>query len=128
MGIYTIYVQAGMTALHAACQFNPTWLKLNQVECVELFLTHTSCTKEIVRMEDDAGLTAEMWAIKEDNQLCARLVRKYLENDDDIADYRNNVGVGAKKGNQECAAIYDKCIDELVEFISGETTKKKRRN
>ena len=39
-----------------------------------------------------------------------------------------NVGVGAKKGNQECAAIYDKCIDELVEFISGETTKKKRRN
>ena len=79
-------------------------------------------------MEDDAGLTAEMWAIKEDNQLCARLVRKYLENDDDIADYRNNVGVGAKKGNQECAAIYDNCIDELVEFISGETTKKKRRN
>ena len=63
-----------MTALHAACQFNPTWLKLNQVECVELFLTHTSCTKEIVRMEDDAGLTAEMWAIKEDNQLCARLI------------------------------------------------------
>merc|ERR1719450_778219 len=108
----------GRTALHAACQFN-------QVECVELFLTHTSCTKDIVRMEDNAGLTAEMWAIKEDNQLCARLVRKYLENDDYTADDRNNVG--AKKGNQECAAIYDKCIDELVEFISGETEKKKMR-
>ena len=51
--------------------------------------------------------------------------RKYLENDDDTVDDRNNMG--DKNDNQECAAKDDKSIDELVEFINGKTEKKKRR-
>merc|ERR1739840_66451 len=51
------------TALHFACF-------LNQVESVQLFLAHPSCNKDIVRMEDSLGMTAEMWAKRKFNVVC----------------------------------------------------------
>merc|ERR1719232_1096829 len=72
----------GSTALHEACI-------MNRVECVQLFLAHNTCTKDIVRMENNYGYTAEMLANFRGNHECARLVREYLENNDDTDDDRN---------------------------------------
>jgi len=83
------------TALHFACY-------LNQVESVKLFLAHPSCSKDIVRMEDSLGTTAEMWANRQFNQECAKLVREFLEKD-------------------------DRSVDDLVQFITGEETEKKKK-
>ena len=71
----------GETALHEA------GIK-NNIEGVKLFLEHPTCNKEIVNIKDKFGDTAEMWADKRDinlrgNQECARLVREYVENNDD---------------------------------------------
>ena len=46
------------TGLHAACQNN-------NLECVELFLNHPGCTRDIVRLEDKDGNTPFSQAIKE---------------------------------------------------------------
>ena len=61
----------------------------NRVEFVQLFLAHASCSKDIVRMENIAGATAEMEADIQGNHECARLVREYLENNDDEDGDRN---------------------------------------
>ena len=82
------------TALHFACYHD-------KVKSVKLFLAHPSCTKEIVRMKDDLGFTAEMWATANSNHECARLVREFLKQDDRKED-RN--------------------VDDLVEFITGGRT------
>merc|ERR1719351_404599 len=71
----------GWTALHYACEYN-------RVECVQLFLAHNICTKDIVRIESH-GVTAEMMANHMGNYECARLVREYLENNDDTDGDRN---------------------------------------
>jgi len=65
----------GNTALHYACLHH-------QVESVKLFLDHPDCNKEIVKMENDEGMTAEMMVDEEVNQECVRLVREYLEKND----------------------------------------------
>merc|ERR1712179_451017 len=86
--------RAGNTALHYACLSN-------QVESVKLFLAHPSCTKEVARIMNNMGRTAEMLGNKE----CARLVRDFtgpLEED-------------------------DRDVDDLVEFITGKKEEKKRR-
>jgi len=74
----------GHTALYLACC-------TNKVECVQLFLAHNTCTKNIVRMvsEGNGGMTAEMVANKKGSHECARLIREYLENDDDTGSDRN---------------------------------------
>jgi len=74
----------GHTALYLACH-------TNKVECVQLFLAHNTCTKNIVRMvsEGNRGMTAEMVANKKGSHECARLIREYLENDDDTGSDRN---------------------------------------
>merc|ERR1739842_283339 len=53
----------GMTALHAACEFN-------RIECVKLFLEHPTCNKDIVRMVDNSGETAELLADRKGNKAC----------------------------------------------------------
>ena len=98
----------GYTALHHACNNK-------QLECVKLFLDHPSCTKAIVKMNTNNGITAEdiasrraeIIAGKRGNQECTRLVRKYIAVVEE--DNRN--------------------VDDLVEFITrgGETEKKKKR-
>ena len=52
------------------------------MECVKLFLDHPTCNKDIVKMKNNAGNTAEMIADKD----CARLIRKSLDevNEDEI--------------------------------------------
>ena len=65
----------GSTALHYACLHN-------QVKSVELFLTHHTCNKDIVRMKNEIGMTAEMLVDEKKGMECAVLVRKYLEDDD----------------------------------------------
>ena len=72
----------GCTALHTACEYN-------EVECVQLFLTHNTCTKDIVRLKNKIGETAEMIADRKGYHECARLVREYLENNEDAASDRN---------------------------------------
>ena len=62
----------GNTALHFACNNN-------RVECVELFLTHNTCTKDIVRMKSDGGYTAEMMARISGKLECARLIDDALD-------------------------------------------------
>jgi len=101
---------AGRTALHWACLYN-------QVESVQLFLTDDTCTKDIVRMESNAGNTAEKMANKWGNHGCARLIREFLENNNDTDGDRNE---------ETKPAIDVRSINELVEFISGQTEKKKR--
>ena len=66
----------GSAALHIAC-YN------NNIEGVKLFLEHPTCNKEIVNIKDKWGRTAKMYANSKGNQECARLVREYLENNDD---------------------------------------------
>merc|ERR1719233_1637292 len=68
----------GGTALHYACG-------LNRKESVKLFLEHPTCNKDIVRIENKWGITAEMIADKRGNKECAKLIREYLENNDDRA-------------------------------------------
>merc|ERR1711936_548175 len=65
----------GWTALHCAANND-------KVESVKLFLAHPACNKEIVKIENNDGMTAEMMAEEEGNQECARLIREYLENND----------------------------------------------
>ena len=72
----------GWTALHCAANNN-------KVESVELFLAHPACNKDIVKMKNNDGMTAEMMAEEEGNQECARLVREYLENNDSEADEKD---------------------------------------
>merc|ERR1719206_11922 len=66
----------GYTALHYAC-IN------NNIEGVKLFLEHPTCNKDIVNTKDKWGRTAEMRADRNGNQECAKLVREYLENNDE---------------------------------------------
>ena len=97
----------GSTALHYAC-IN------NQVENVKLFLEHPACDKEIVRVVDKAGYTAQMMAEKRGNKESARLVREYLEDNDDRV-ITANVEDNARN------------VDDLVEFITGERGEKKKK-
>merc|ERR1719431_2525120 len=65
------------TALHYACYEN-------DIEGVKLFLTHPSCTKDMVGMKggiinETAEMVAEMMGYEE----CARLIRDYLERSHD---------------------------------------------
>ena len=71
----------GSTALHYACLHN-------QAKSVELFLAHHTCNKEIVRMKNEIGMTAEMLVDEKKGMECAVLVRKYLENDDDEEEFK----------------------------------------
>ena len=93
----------GWTALHFACL-------TNQVEGVKLFLAHPTCNKDIVRIGDEYGATAEMIADMRGNKECSKLVREFT------------------------AAVNEdgRSVDDLVEFITGGETekkkKKKRRN
>ena len=59
------------TGLHAACF-------CNNVQCVQMFLASHHCTKDMVRLQDRNGKTAEMVATQARNQECARLVSDYL--------------------------------------------------
>ena len=59
------------TGLHAACF-------CSNVQCVQLFLASHHCTKDMVRLQDRNGKTAEMVATQARNHECARLVRDYL--------------------------------------------------
>merc|ERR1719233_413158 len=89
----------GMTALHFACLNN-------QAECVKLFLAHPTCSKDIVRIVDENGATAEKIADKRGNKECSKLVRKFT------------------------ASVQEdeRSVDDLVEFITrGEMEKKKSR-
>merc|ERR1712179_362596 len=79
----------GMTALHFACLNN-------QVECVKLFLAHPNCSKDIVRIVDQSGATAEKIADKRGNMECAKLVREFT------ATVQED----------------DRSFDDLVEFIT----------
>merc|ERR1712179_575653 len=91
----------GWTALHFACL-------TNQVEGVKLFLAHPTCNKEIVRIGDEFGATAEMIADMRGNKECSRLVREFTT---------------AVEGD-------GRSVDDLVEFITRgekESEKKKRR-
>merc|ERR1712098_45594 len=58
-------------------------------------------------------------ASKWGNHGCARLIREFLENINDTDGDRNE---------ETKPAIDDRSINELVEFISGQTEKKKRGN
>ena len=95
----------GATALHAACHFN-------RIECVKLFLQHPSCNKNIVRMKDNCGVTAEMMAYKEGNKECAKLIKEYYKNNDD----RKSIGTIKEDARS---------VDDFVEFITGVKTEKK---
>ena len=71
-----------------------------QIECVKLFLDHPNCNNDIVRIKNNSGETADMIA----DSACAKLIRKYLKDND------------------------DREVTDLVEFITGgETQKKKKR-
>jgi len=99
----------GNTALHNACIHN-------RIESVKLFLEHPTCNKDIVRIENNWGNTSEMIADKRGDKECAKLIREYLENNDDRA----------LNGPTEDVA---RSVDDLVEFINGvETKKKKKKN
>ena len=74
---------------------------LGKTESVKSFLEHPTCNKDIVEMKSESGYTAEKRAKKTGNQECVRLIRKYIEED-------------ARK------------IDDLVEFITGGKTVKKK--
>merc|ERR1712130_815430 len=64
----------GYTALHIGCENN-------SVECVELFLRHPKCNRDIVTSRNSDGKTAEMIATQKGYHECARLVREYLNRD-----------------------------------------------
>jgi len=65
----------GFSALHWACySFNDS-----SVESVRLFLAHPACTKDIVKMMNMRGETAEVVANCKDSLECARLIREYME-------------------------------------------------
>jgi len=87
----------GRTALHYAC-IN------NRVDSVKLFLKHRDCRKDLVMAKTVSGNTAEMLAEKKANHECARLVREYVASTD---------------------SVDNKSIDDLVEFITGQSAKKK---
>ena len=95
----------GMTALHAACSNN-------RIESVKLFLEHPTCNKDIVRIESNRGNTAEMVADEKGNKECAKLIREYLENNDD---------------REITGTVEDaRSVDDLVEFITGGESEKKK--
>ena len=88
----------GRTALHEACYHN-------EAESVKLFLAHPACNKDIVTFEDIFGNKAEMIAGMLGYHECARLIREFITTvEEDTRD-----------------------VDDLVEFITGDTEKKKRR-
>jgi len=47
-----------------------------------MFLAHPACNKDIVRMKNDSGMTADMMVDEKSNKECAMLIREYLENND----------------------------------------------
>jgi len=59
------------TGLHAACQNN-------NLDCVKLFLNHPGCTRDIVRLEDRDGNTAERLASQQGHLECVEIVHDYL--------------------------------------------------
>merc|ERR1712179_183042 len=95
----------GSTALHLACHFN-------RIESVKLFLEHPTCNKDIVRIKNKLWMTAEMIADMNGNKECAKLVREYLEDNDD----------GKNLGTVEDV----RSVDDLVKFITGEETEQKK--
>ena len=63
--------------LHAGCQNN-------SVECVKLFLRHPKCKSDIVTSRDVDGNSAEIIANEEGNHECVRLVREFLDRDQQL--------------------------------------------
>merc|ERR1712013_737290 len=63
--------------LHAGCQNN-------SVECVKLFLRHPKCNSDIVTSRDVDGNSAEIIANEEGNHECVRLVREFLDRDQQL--------------------------------------------
>ena len=97
----------GWTALHYACTNN-------RIESVKLFLEHPTCNKDIVRIEDNYGKTAELLADRKGNKECVKLIREYLENSDD---------------REITGAVKDaRSVDDLVEFITRLETEKRKKN
>ena len=61
------------TALHYACSEN-------QVESVKLFLTHTQCTIDTVKMQGRHGNTAEIRAAQLGHHECAKIIQEFCNN------------------------------------------------
>ena len=99
----------GNTALHYACDSN-------NIECVRLFLEQSTCNKDIVKMKNNDGETPEMIAEQDygSNNECARLIREYLKSND-AREVTEPIGEDARS------------VDDLVEFIMGGETQKKKR-
>ena len=74
--------RSGWTGLHYACF-------LNTVESIDLFLAHPGCTKQIVRMKDRNGYTAQMLANKMGS---FRRIKEFLEKTDNV--WTGNDGLG----------------------------------
>ena len=68
---------SGRTGLYCACGNN-------HVECVELFLAHPACTKQIVTMMDKNKKTAEMMAKNMAHHDCVRIIREFIDKTDDV--------------------------------------------
>jgi len=88
---------SGKTALHYACIYN-------RVESLKLFLEHPGCRRDLVVLKTISGNTAEVLADKKGNNDCARLIREFVQDTEEI-----------------------KSIDDLVEFITGKSEKKNNR-
>jgi len=118
----------GETALHYACYYN-------HAESVKLFLEHPTCNKDIVRTEDMWGRTAEMRADLLGYKKCAKLIREYLENNDDreiagtVEDVRSVddlVKYLENDNNMEIAATVEdvRSVDDLVEYLENNDDRK----
>ena len=59
------------TGLHAAC-------KNNNLGCVQLFLNHPGCTRDIVKLKDKNGNTADILARLQGHPECAGIVHDYV--------------------------------------------------
>jgi len=100
-----------------------------------LFLEHPTCNKDIVRIEDNFGYTAEMRADLLGYKKCAKLIREYLENNDDreiagtIEDVRSVDGLVKyleNDNNMEIAETVEnvRSVDDLVEYLENNDDRK----
>jgi len=109
----------GWTALHLACCDN-------NVENVQLFLTHPTCTQYIVRMKNKDGDTAEMVAEYFGNRECARLIREF-DAKEDKKSIDEQVGKKGKKAvNNNTLQSRSEYNKDFVEFIESQIKKKEK--
>jgi len=106
----------GGTALHWGCRGG-------SVESVGLFLAHLQCTKDIVKMENVNGDTAEMLVKRSTSlrvQECCRLVREFL-------DANVNTAVAASGSPTQELALSLGQLEKALAIVEREEAARKRR-